>query len=300
MQHITFECTNSRPEDAIALTAVMRDVNYRCKDYFRFSVLSEGKNLFPEIFEGNPNIAEKESETTIIPFDGIKATDDRHHFDQLSKLFFKYTMVSFSIGFFHGELFLTDEEKSKSPVEGKYYVFAVDKNHQWNRWKDLQNKNETSRVVFIGFDKVNMENVLNKSGELTLREIIQHAYHADAIVTTCTFVQSVAGAFQKPCVYFAKENESLTWRQFACCRMIDGSSDIELVDNCFHSFDKPPSEGQRETPKPCKHAKMLDELWHETRPCKGCKVKCENPKCPTDTWYASGCNPKKCRFFEEN
>jgi len=318
MQHVMIECTNGiHPEDVVALTALMRDVNYKCRDYFRFSLVSNNKAVLPEMLENNPNIAELQSGAKVLKFTGIKPSEERHHFDGLPKWFQDHTMISFLFQNFHGELFLTEQEKKENPVKSDNYILVgVDKKFHWPYWSEIAKKNPTRDVVCVGLEKVEIDGVINKTGELTLREIVQHVYHSGTVGTTCRFIQSVAGALEKPCTYLVGGRESLTWRQFSCCRMLGGqegicqkqpcwsdgcfelhclnSIDVEKVNNCLHSFERPTIDRFGK----CKYAKLIDEQWHEARPCKGCKVECQNPKCPIDIWYVAGCNPRKCKFYE--
>lgn len=230
------------PGDVLMLTALVRDIKLQYGDRYEVDVRT---NFGPHFKKGlrdsegghwrhNPHITkldEKDPGVTWVKMAYSVDTPGKHrrHFvTEFHEDFYRKTKIKVVPQFPHGDLHLSDKEKSEPPISGRYWVVVpggkTDITTKW--WSQTRYQEVVDRLRGYGLQFVQegavkrlcmhppLERVLNVVGLTSIRDMIVNIYHAEGVICGITFPMHVAAALKRPCVVMAGGREEPWWESY--------------------------------------------------------------------------------------
>jgi hypothetical protein len=153
----------------------------------------------------------------------------RHFINAFHQNFTEKTGIPIELQLPKGDLHLTEEERSQSPVNGRYWVVFpgwktdfTTKRWSVHRWQQLVNALRECGITCVqsgangGMHRNPiLENVVSHVGPVDLRGLLQIIYHAEGVICGITAAMHIAAVFDKPCVCIAGGREAWWWEEYA-------------------------------------------------------------------------------------
>lgn len=218
------------PGDVLMMTGLVRDLKLTYQDRFQIGVSTQ----FPAIWRHNPYICkldphDKNVQVVRLGGDSKEAADSMgigwsragafggqkmHYATVFHRAFQHHTGLSVPVLKPHGDLHLSEEEKAKPNIDGRYWIIVPGgKTDMTTKWWSLAGYQEVvDKLRARGFRFVQegatkpmhvhppLRDVLNLVGRTSVRDLIRNIWHAEGVICGCTFQMHIAGALQKPCV----------------------------------------------------------------------------------------------------
>ena len=247
--------------DTLMMTACIRDFKKQFPD-----VLIKVQTPFDALWFYNPNLSEFSGEPDFDWWVGPKiltqgSKSNGLHFTNAFRLSLQAKFkeickedVYIKQGKFIPDVHLSEVEKSKPIIEGKYWLINVDcgekgkySSKMWHkyRWQEVVDKLPEITFVQIGLKKDNQfklegENVIDFIGKTAnsnngLRDLLTLFYHSQGSLGLVSSQMHLAACFEKPCVVVAGAREPLTFEQYKFHRYIStqGCLPCARVDSCW-------------------------------------------------------------------
>lgn len=220
--------------DILAMTAVVRDIHRAYSDIFDIGV----ETSFTELWNNNPYIIKLKDKRlgaavyNLSYGDGIqKAGREPIHFLRaFHDDFEKKSGMKLPLTEPKPDIHLTEEEKSKRLVDGRYWVVLSggksDFTTKHPRFFDIQDAVTILSGMGLKFVQVGaqggkpaslhrtLDGAIDLRGKTSLRDLLSLIHNADGVVCTITFAMHAAAALEKPCVVTAGGREEWWWEGY--------------------------------------------------------------------------------------
>jgi ADP-heptose:LPS heptosyltransferase len=293
--------------DILMLTAAVRDLKKRFPN-FKIDV----NTSVPQIWENNPNITKlnrQDPEIEIIKADYplINESDDLpYHFIHGFRMFFEdYFNIKIPQGPFHGEIFLSNEEKANSydlnnkfGIKGPFWILIsggkYDYTAKW--WSPIEYQKVINyfknKITFVqcGDEKdfhPALNGAINLIGKTNPREFINLMYHSIGVVSPVTYAMHLAAAVEskykiknRPAVIIAGGRESTHWEAYPNHRFLSvvGALKCCAAGGCWKSRCSEVGDGEKDDfSNLCEYPTKID--FDIKSPYEGSYKKLFIPKC---------------------
>jgi len=217
--------------DTLMMTSGVRDLKATYKDC---EIIVDTNHK--EIWENNPHISHSKKDKTY--YDSVYDVGPRivtqgsklngMHFTTAFRVCFEDRMNKFiTQGLLKPELFLTEAEKNKKIIDGKYWLVNTDYGgfgtKEWfnDRWQEVIDTIPWITFVQIGLKATNKfrlrgKNVIDLVGkteppESGLRDLFSLFFNAQGVLSLVSASMHIAAAFDKPCVVIAGNREPVSY-----------------------------------------------------------------------------------------
>ncbi len=222
------------PGDVVCMTACVRDLATQYPGKFEIHVA--GSN--PAIWENNPHVAKvwEPRPPRDIPSIRLNCVEQLiesssvrlHYITAFHRSLESRLGIELPVLHPKGDLHLSEEERTRSPVEGPYwFIVAGGKDDMpakvWSAalyqelvWL-LRNKGikcVQGGALLPGHWHPRLKGVKSFVGATDLRGFLRLVYHAEGVVCPITFAMHAAAAFDKPCVVIAGGREPWWWAAY--------------------------------------------------------------------------------------
>lgn len=225
------------PGDVLMLTALVRDLVLTYGSEYQVDVRTNVPALWKDnpyltpLFDDDPAVEKLNWRDTAYhsALDRSQAGERIHFARAFHHEFARSTGIHVPCLFPGGDLHLTEEEKSRPLVEGRYWIvvpggktdmttkfwvqagyqMVVDRLRPWG----LRFVQEGATKKFCVHPP--LKNVLNLVGMTGMRDLIRNVYHAEGVICGITFPMHLAAVFQKPCVVIAGGRETPSWEEYS-------------------------------------------------------------------------------------
>jgi len=290
MRRVIFE-NRQCPGDQTMLTATVRDLDVAHPRQFQIDV----RTSCPAIWENNPRItrlSEAERGVEVIPmhYPLVHESNQRpfhfvHGFTQFAE---KQLGVAIPVTQFHGEIFLTDEERW-SPLPGhdlpdRFWIVVAGGKYDFTaKWWNPANYQKVvdhyrNKIAFVQCGEAGhwhppLEGVINLVGKTSLREFIRLMHHAEGVVCPVTFAMHLAPAVEtragrpkvRPCVVIAGGREPPHWEAYPQHQYIStvGALSCCLEGGCWKSRCQKVGDGdEKDRRNLCEQpVQITPDLW---------------------------------------
>lgn len=220
--------------DILVMTAVVRDIYRAYSDIFDIGV----ETSFTELWNNNPYIIKLKDKRlgaavyNLSYGDGIqKAGREPIHFLRaFHDDFEKKSGMKLPLTEPRPDIHLTEEEKSKRLVDGRYWVVLSggksDFTTKHPRFFDIQDAVTILSGMGLKFVQVGaqggkpaslhrtLDGAIDLRGKTSLRDLLSLIHNADGVICTITFAMHAAAALEKPCVVTAGGREEWWWEGY--------------------------------------------------------------------------------------
>ena len=305
---VIFDCRGegSCPGDLLMLTAAIRDLHYSHPGKYLTNVITEHDH----IWENNPYIfpLQETSRGAVVtevhyPLIHQSCQGQYHFIHGFRKEIEKRLKINIEPTFFHGDIHLSDQEKSwmsqieEMGIEDKFWIIVAGGKKDYTcKWWDPDNyqmvvnhfKNKIT-FVQVGHESdwhPKLDNVIDMIGKTDLRQLIRLIYHSVGVLCPVTFAMHAAAAIptrhvpplNRACVVVAGGREPTHWEAYPYHRYLSAVGTMVCCDNggCWHSRCQRVGDDDR------KDKKDLCEFPVEISPKKFDNKQLFIPKCMND------------------
>lgn len=229
------------PGDIVMLTALVRDIKAAYPD-----IVLDLDSTSKELWEHNPHISPRplwnhnsRDPKIVVPGtkfvncdygQGIKdQTKETIHFvSYFHRDFQKKTGLTVPLTLPHGDLHLSQAERTVNPIVGRYWVILSGGKSDFTikvwHTKSFQSvicqlRERGIQVVQIGDNHKDhwhptLHGTLDLRGQTSLRHMLQLIHHADGVICGVTAAMHMAAALHRPCVCIAGGREAWYWEAY--------------------------------------------------------------------------------------
>lgn len=230
------------PGDLVCLTALMRDIHVNYPGEFE----TDFNTTVTPIWQNSPYITrlwnhnEKSPQITgagtkmVACQYGRGIRDQNHetiHFcGYFHRDFERQTGIKVSVTAPHGDIHLSADEKTISPVNGRYWLILTGGKSDFTIkvWHTEYFQEVSRQIGEMGLGvvqtgaahtghwhpKLKGDHVIDLCGWGSFREFVQQIYHAEGVICGVTAAMHIAAALHKPCVVLAGGRESWWWEAY--------------------------------------------------------------------------------------
>lgn len=234
-------CHHRAPGDLVCLTALMRDLHINYPGEFE----TDFNTTVTPVWNNNPYVTKlwnHDQQAPIIQPNtkmigcqygrGLREQNHEtlHFCNYFHRDFERQTGIHVPMTAPHGDLHLSADEKSISPVEGRYWLMLTGGKSDFTIkvWHSNAFQEVADRLGDMGLGVVQTgaahtghwhppltgDHVVNLCGWGGFREFIQQIYHADGVICGVTAAMHIAAALHKPCVVIAGGREAWWWEAY--------------------------------------------------------------------------------------
>lgn len=222
------------PGDIVVLTALVRDIALTHPGRFEVAV----DTTFSSIWDNNPYIVPLKDIKGRGPLKHVKLSygkglrDQTHetiHFlSYFHRDFENHTRVRVPLTLPYPDLHLSDDERDRSFVRGRYWVFLSGGKCDFTAkvWGATAWRETVAGLASMGIPCVQLggadkghwhpeiPGALNLVGKTSHRDWIRLIQHADGVICGVTGAMHIAAALQRPCVVIAGGREAWWWEAY--------------------------------------------------------------------------------------
>ncbi len=229
---IEFTCPMA-PGDVLTVTALVRDF----KLAYPHCEIDVKSPFMDSIWRHNPyltTLSARDPAVRIVPYvylEEMKQSQSGtrlHYVTAPHRAFQRLTGVRVPCRFPKGDLHLTDEEKARPRISGRYWIVVPGGKTDitckiWpkEKWQSLVDQLRPWGLRFAQEGCLKpmhmhppLQNALNLVGLTTQRDLMVNIYHAEGVICGVTYQMHLAAALDKPCVVIAGGREEAHWEHY--------------------------------------------------------------------------------------
>lgn len=222
------------PGDTVVMTGLVRDIALARPGEFEIAVDTHA----PEMWENNPYVVPRKELEARGRVEHIKLTYGKGLRDQTHETvhFLSYfhrdfevqTRARVPLTLPYPDLHLSEEEKSRRVVAGRYWVFLSGGKSDFTAkvWGATAWREAVGQLAALGIPCVQIggshrthwhpeiPGALNLVGRTNMRDWLRLIHHADGVICGVTGAMHIAAALQRPCVVLAGGREAWWWEAY--------------------------------------------------------------------------------------
>lgn len=228
------------PGDIVCLTALIRDIHLTYPGQFELDVDTTCKDLWrhnpyiTRLWNHNskkPKLTHPQTQFLKLTYgEGIRVqnTNTVHMCAYFHRNFKKQTSIEVPVQLPHGDLHLSEEERTVPLVTGRNWVILSGgkTDATVKVWRPDYFQTVTDSLLDMGLGVVQaggndsghwhpqLEGALDLVGQTSLRDFIRLIYHADGVICGVTAAMHIAAALGKPCITIAGGREAWWWEAY--------------------------------------------------------------------------------------
>lgn len=241
--------------DTVCLSALLRDIHRTYPGKYQTFMYGHFKSYWRHCSHTKSTEDKTVGQLVELEYiNGIKAAgrgSKKHFLNYFFESFFQKTGIKVSPIEPKGEIFLSDQARSKSPYDFRYWVIVAGcksdmTTKMWNvsSWQKTVSVLKKLDIICVqagaDFNKhfhPRLQDVIQAIGTTDdIHDFFRLIYHSEGVICGITAAMHIAAVFDKPCVVIAGGREEVSWENYSNCFYPESFGNICKPVKVEHTF----------------------------------------------------------------